>query len=202
MRKIAIFASGNGTNLENILRYVRKGKIRAEVSFCFSDNPKAKALKRARRLGFSTIMFTPKHFPSRKLYERELVRHLNREKVDYVILAGYMRILGKEFIRTFRNRILNIHPAILPSFKGTHAIKDAYDYGVKLTGVTVHFADCSVDGGPVILQEALTIRDGESLASVEKRIHQLEYRLYPEAINLLLKGKLSIRGRRVIQKQK
>ncbi|MDD5084670.1 MAG: phosphoribosylglycinamide formyltransferase [Candidatus Omnitrophica bacterium] len=200
MKRIAIFASGNGTNLENILKHVRRRRIRAEVAFCFSDNPKAGALRRARRLGFSTIMFTPGHFPSKKLYEHELTRHIKREKVDYIILAGYMRVLGKEFIRVSRNRILNIHPAILPSFKGTHAIKDAYDYGVKVTGVTVHFADDSVDGGPVISQEAVPIQSGESLPSLEKRIHQVEYRLYPKAINLLLNGKLKIKGRRVIHK--
>ena len=112
-----------------------------------------------------------------------------------------MRILGRNFVRGFRNRIVNIHPALLPAFKGTHGIESAYEYGAKLTGVTVHFVDERLDAGPIILQEAVTIKRAESIASLEERIHALEYELYPKAINLLVKNKLQIKGRRVIVKR-
>ena len=200
MKRISIFASGRGSNLEAVLKKVKKGEIRAKVPFCFSDKPGASAMKKAARLGFNTIEFSPKLFTTKDNYEQEIIKLLKKHKVDYIILAGYMRILGDGFVRKFKNRILNIHPAILPSFKGDQAIKDAYDYGVKITGVTVHFVTEDVDGGPVILQEAVMVRKTDTLASLETKIHRIEHKLYPQAINLVLKNRVRIKGRKVIIK--
>jgi len=195
---IAVLASGNGTNFEAIVRSAEKGKLRnARIKLLISDKEKSFVQKRAKKHKIKSVFVDPRIFSSRTLFDKEVVRILRKEKIGLVVLAGFMRILSPYFVKAFKNRILNIHPALLPSFKGESAIKEAYKYGVRVTGVTVHFVDNEVDHGPIILQKALNIRYGESLESLEKRIHIIEHKLYPEAIKLFIQGRLKVRGRRV-----
>jgi phosphoribosylglycinamide formyltransferase-1 len=194
---IAVFASGRGTNLSAIIRAVKKGKIKANLALVVSDNKRAGALKRARRAGIKALFVDYGKFPSKREYEEEIIRNLEQENIELIVLAGYMRIVGPELIEKYRNKILNIHPAILPSFKGTQAIEDAFNYGVKVTGVTVHFVDEEMDHGPIILQAAVKIQQNDTLETLEAKIHKVEHRLYPEAIKLFVEGRLKIEGRKV-----
>ncbi len=199
MKKIAVFASGNGTNLEAIIRHIRKGTLAAKLVLVVSDRKDAFALKRARKAGIPAVAVEPREFSSRQSYEEHLLGLLRKAGVGLVVLAGFMRILSPFFVNRYRNKILNIHPALLPAFKGVDAIGEAYRYGVKVTGVTVHFVDEKMDHGPIVAQEAVAIRDGESLASLEARIHRVEHEIYSEAIGKVLRGKVSLRGRRVVR---
>jgi phosphoribosylglycinamide formyltransferase-1 len=200
MKNIAVLASGNGTNLQAIIDNIKKGLLSVDLVLVVSDRRAAFALKRAEKAGIRAVFIDPKSFGSRQAYEEELVRVLGKARVDYVILAGFMRILGSYFVKKFRNKILNIHPALLPAFKGMGSIKEAARYGVKVTGVTVHFVDEKTDHGPIIAQEAVDIRDHESVEDLEARIHKVEHQLYSDAIRKVLSGKLVVRGRRVVSK--
>ena len=202
MKTIAILASGNGTNAENLVRAIQKRKIKARLAFIFSNRKDAQVLSRAKRLKVPYISFEAQDFKSREAYEKELMKLLKKDKVDVIVLAGYMLLLGDAFIRTYKNRIINIHPSLLPAFKGTHAIRDAYDYGVRVSGVTVHFVQPALDSGPIILQKEVPMIDGEAVRNFEKRIHQMEYELYPKALQLVLDGRCKLKGRRVIIKEK
>jgi phosphoribosylglycinamide formyltransferase-1 len=195
---IAVFASGKGTNFSAIIRAVKKGKIKANLALLISDNPHAGAIGRAKRAGVKVILVNREDFPSSGDFESKIIQHLRDEKIDLIVLAGFMRILGPDIIREYKDRILNIHPALLPSFKGALGIKDAWGYGVKVTGVTVHFVDGKTDHGPIILQEAVKIEEGDTLESLEAKIHKVEHRLYPEALKLVIDGKLRIDGRKVV----
>jgi len=194
---IAIFASGRGTNFAAIVRAKRKGIIKADLSLLVCDNPKAGVLSKAKRAGVKILLVERENFPCKKDFENKILQNLEKEKIDLIVLAGFMRILSPDFVRKHKGRIINIHPALLPSFKGTEAIKDAFDYGVKSTGVTVHFVDEQMDHGPIILQETVKIKEDDTLKSLEERIHKTEHRIYPQAIKLFLEGKLKIAGRKV-----
>ncbi|MCD6583630.1 MAG: phosphoribosylglycinamide formyltransferase [Candidatus Omnitrophica bacterium] len=195
---IAILASGRGSNFQAIVRAVKERKIReAKVKLLITDKEDAYVRIRAKRLGVKDIFVDPKKFKTRQDFDREIVKILNKERIELVVLAGFMRILTPYFVRKFKNRVLNIHPALLPAFKGTDVIQRAYNYGVKVTGVTIHFVDEKVDHGPIVMQKALEIKEGESLEELEERIHRLEHKMYPEVISLFIKGKLKIRGRHV-----
>ncbi|MCG2706697.1 MAG: phosphoribosylglycinamide formyltransferase [Candidatus Omnitrophica bacterium] len=194
---IAVFASGRGTNFGAIIRAVKRGKIKANLSLLVCDNPKAGAIGRARRAGIKVALVKREDFVGKKDFQTRITQHLAENNIDLIVLAGFMRLLTAEFVSTYHGRILNIHPALLPSFKGTEGIKDAFNYGVKVAGVTVHFVDEEMDHGPIILQEAVKIQENETLESLEKRIHKVEHRLYPEAIRLYVEGKLKLEGRRV-----
>jgi phosphoribosylglycinamide formyltransferase-1 len=139
----------------------------------------------------------PSEYSTREEYDSKIIELLEKEKVDLVVLAGYMFVLSPEFVSRFKNRILNIHPSLLPSFKGAHGIKDAFDYGVKVTGVTVHFADEGLDSGPIILQKALDIDQDESLEGLEEKIHKIEHKIYPLAVRYFCEDRLKIEGRKV-----
>ncbi len=193
----AVFASGNGTNLQAIINAIKKRAIQARLALVVSDNPKAYALERARRARIKSVVINPKDFFDRDSFDKAIVEYLKNEKIDFIVLAGFMRILSEFFIERYPRKILNIHPALLPAFKGAHAIKDAFDYGAKVTGVTVHFIDAKVDNGPIILQETLIIQKKDTLAVLESKIHKIEHRLYPRAINLLAQKRLKISGRKV-----
>ncbi len=147
------------------------------------DNPKAFALKRARKHEIPVFLFAPKRFKSREDYERILVSILKSEKVDLVVLAGFMRILTPYFIRTYKSRILNIHPSLLPNFKGAHAIRDAFQAGVSVTGVTVHLVTDKLDSGRIILQKKVRVSKKDSLKSLEEKIHRVEHQIYPPAVS-------------------
>lgn len=151
------------------------------------DNPKAYALKRAAKFDIPIVLLSPKHFKDRKDYEKIIVRILKLEKIDLVVLAGFMRILTPYFVGAYSNRIVNIHPSLLPAFKGAHAIRDAFEAGVKETGVTVHHVIPAVDAGKPILRRKVKISKSDTLASLEKKIHAVEHTLYPQAIRLALR---------------
>lgn len=185
--KLAVFCSGYGSNFQAILDAIRRGKLRAEAALMVCDNPGAYALKRAHRHGVPVVLLNPRLFPSREDYERVIIRILKNEGVDLVVLAGFMRILTPLIIRAFPKRILNIHPALLPAFKGAHAIRDAFEAGVKETGVTVHYVIPAVDSGPAVLQEKIRVSKRDTLKTLEARIHRVEHRLYPAAIKKILK---------------
>jgi phosphoribosylglycinamide formyltransferase-1 len=197
MKNIAVFASGRGTNFSAIIKAARKGIIKADLSLLVCDNAHAGAIARARRAGIKVALIKKEDLPRKRDFENKIIQHLEENKIDLIVLAGFMRLLSAEFVAKYKNRILNIHPALLPSFKGSQAIKDAFNYGTKVTGVTVHFVDEKTDHGPIILQEAVKIKQGDTLESLEKRIHKVEHRLYPQAIKLFLEGRLKIRGRKV-----
>ena len=186
MKNIAVFASGNGTNLQAIIDNIASGRLKARLVLVVSDKSSAFALKRAKKAGIKTLFVDPKKFDSKQAYEKFIRGHLKKNKVHLIVLAGFMRILSPFFIKKYRHKILNIHPALLPAFKGGCAIKDAFNYGAKVTGVTVHFVDEKVDHGPIILQEAVSVRERETLISLEDRIHQVEHRIYTEAIRKVL----------------
>lgn len=193
MKNICVFASGFGSNFQAIINAVKNKKIRkGKVTLLITDSKDCYARKRARKEGIEDLFVNPRDFNSKKQYEAELVKIIKSRKIDLIVLAGFMRILSPYFVGTFRNKILNIHPALLPSFRGAHGIKDAFKHGVKVTGVTIHFVDEKVDHGPVILQEAIPVKENETMDSLERRIHRIEHTLYPRAINLFLEGKLKV----------
>ncbi len=211
MKNVAVFASGRGTNFAAIIRATKLdpslkdgkvyplglGKIKANLSLLVCDNPKAVAIGRAKRAGIKVALLKREDFANKKDFENKIISHLEENKIDLIVLAGFMRLLSPDFVRKYKGRIINIHPALLPSFKGSEGIKDAFNYGVKVTGVTVHFVDEKMDHGPIILQAPVEIKENDTLDSLEKRIHKLEHRLYPQAIKLFLEGKLKIAGRKV-----
>ncbi len=194
---IAVLCSGQGTNLHAILNAIRAGRLRARIGLVIVDRPNAFALMRAKRAGVEALYVNPKAFPDRARFERHLIRLFAARDVQVVCLAGFMRILSPVFVRRFRQRMLNIHPALLPAFPGAHAVRDALAWGVRVTGVTVHLVDDAVDHGPIVLQEALPIRRHETPASLLARLHRLEHRLYPQAIQWLLEGRVRVKGRTV-----
>ena len=194
----AVFASGHGSNLQAIIHALHKGEIKANLSLVFSNNLKAFALERAKRAGIKTLVLNPDDYMNRQSFDREIIVHLKEEQIDFVVLAGYMLILSSFFIKKYHHKILNVHPSLLPSFKGTHAIKDAFIYGAKVTGVTIHFVDEKLDHGPVILQEAVRIKDTDTVEILEQKIHSVEHRLYPKAIDLFARGKVKVEGRKVV----
>lgn len=190
MRKtrLAVFASGSGSNYEAIAEACRDGRLDAEVVLLVCDKPGAKVLERAKRYGTESFAFTPKDYESRKAYETVLATMLDERGVDYVCLAGYMRIVGKVLLERYEQRIVNIHPSLLPSFKGAHAIQDAVEYGVKIFGATTHFVDETLDGGRIIDQGAI-VYEGNDIEELTNLIHAIEHKLYVKTINKLINKK-------------
>lgn len=196
-RNIAVFCSGRGTNLAAILQAIRRRRLRARVAVVVSDRPGAGALLKARRAGVAAQVLERTRFASRQAFEQALSRTVDRAGARLIVLAGFMRILSPWFVRRYAGRILNIHPSLLPAFPGAHGVREALRYGVKVTGVTIHFANEKVDGGPILLQEPLVIRPGELESQLLARLHRIEHRLYPRAIQLVLDGKVRVKGRNV-----
>jgi phosphoribosylglycinamide formyltransferase-1 len=194
---LAVFCSGSGTNFQAIIDAVKSGYIRANISVMVCDNPNAPALKRAEDNGIDTLLVRRKDFSSREDFDREILRNLSKKKIDLVVLAGFMRLFSNCFIEAYRDRIINIHPSLLPSFKGAHAVKDALDYGVKITGATAHFVTEDLDSGPIILQSPVEVKGDDTEESLLNRVHEREHKIYIEAIKLFIEGKLSIKGRKV-----
>jgi phosphoribosylglycinamide formyltransferase-1 len=196
-KRFAVFASGRGTNMENLIRYAKRGALKAELALVFSDRSEAPALRKAQKAGIETLCLPPRNFPDKQAFESQLLAILREKQIDFIVLAGYMRILGSGIIRAYPGKILNVHPALLPAFRGATGIKDAFEYGARVTGVTVHLVDEEVDHGPIVLQKAVPVSPRDTLASLEKKIHAAEYKIYPAAVRLLASGKLKIHGRRV-----
>lgn len=188
--KIGILVSGSGSNLQSIIDNIEQGKLTASISVVVSNIEEAFALERARRHNIPAIAINHRDFSTREDFEAELVAVLKSCQVDLVVLAGFMRVLSPYFIRSFPRRIINIHPALLPSFPGVHAQRQALDYGVKFTGCSVHFVDEGVDTGPIIIQAAVPVHDDDSESSLSERILREEHRILPEAINLYVSGSL------------
>lgn len=184
--RVAILASGNGSNFEALAHQFQAGLLPGELAFVFSDHHNAYVLERARRLNIKAYSFEVKEFANKAAYEKALLQLLQEQEIDLIVLAGYMRIIGQTLLSHYSNRILNIHPSLLPSFPGLHGIKDAYEYGVKVTGVTVHLVDDGVDTGPIIAQEPVMILPEDTLESLEEKIHQTEHRLYPKVLRDVL----------------
>lgn len=199
--RLAVLCSGQGSNLQAIINAIRARKLLARIVFVVSDNPQAKALQRARRFGIEARYLDPKSFPGRAEFEEALIGLLDGRGVEWVCLAGFMRILSPVFVRHYSGRILNIHPALLPAFPGAHAVADALSWGAKVTGVTVHFVDEHIDHGPIILQEAVPVMPKDNEARLLGRVHRVEHRLYPEAIRLVVSGRARVKGRKVIAKR-
>ena len=195
--RFAVLISGNGSNLQAIIDAVKKGDIPAELALVVSSNAKAYGLKRAEAAGIKTLVFRPKDYTNTQSVDRDMVITFKEEKIDFIVLAGYMRILTAFFIKKFPNKILNVHPALLPSFKGAHGIKDTFTYGCKVAGVSVHFVNAKVDNGPIIAQEAIKIKEDDTLETLEEKIHKIEHRIYPKAIALFAGGRLKVKARQV-----
>lgn len=186
MKRLAIFVSGNGTNMENLIRRAQAGKIPAECCLVICDNPEAAAIQKAENLGVTVRVVERKNFGSKAEFEEEIIWHLAENKIDWIALAGFMCILSPDFVKRYAGRIVNIHPALLPDFPGAHAIRDSFAAKVKETGVTVHFVDAGIDTGPIILQRKIPVDPKETLKSLEAKIHAVEYELYPEALRRVL----------------
>ncbi|RXG33456.1 phosphoribosylglycinamide formyltransferase [Methanohalophilus sp. WG1-DM] len=195
---IAVLISGRGSNLQSIIDNVESGYIpNANVSVVISDNKDAYGLKRAMNHGINAVFIDPAAYQSKEDLDSALLDVLARSSTDVLLLAGFMRILGSDVINAYSNRIMNIHPALLPSFKGLHAQKQALDYGVKITGCTVHFVDEGMDSGPIILQKSVPVLDSDTEESLSERILAQEHIIFPEAVKLFAEGRLYVKGRRV-----
>jgi phosphoribosylglycinamide formyltransferase-1 len=196
--RVGVLASGRGTNLQAIIDAIERGELRATLAAVVSDREGAAALERARRHGAPAVFLNPKDHGDRAAYDEALLRLLEAHGVELVCLAGFMRILGRAFVRSLAGRVMNIHPSLLPAFPGLAAQRQALDYGVKVAGATVHFVDEGVDTGPIIGQDAVPVLPDDTEDTLSARILEAEHRLYPRAIRLFAEGRLGIAGRRVI----
>ncbi|MFB1083191.1 phosphoribosylglycinamide formyltransferase [Jeotgalibacillus sp. JSM ZJ347] len=183
--KFAVFASGNGSNFEAIAQAVRDGRLKGSLVLLVTDKPGAFAVNRAKALGIDVCAVNPKDFPSKAEYETAILEMLHEKEVEWLVLAGYMRLIGPVLLHAYPKRIVNVHPSLLPAFPGKDALGQAIDSGMKVTGVTIHYVDKGMDTGPVIVQEPFKIPDGWEREEIEKVIHGIEHRLYPETLNQL-----------------
>ncbi len=197
MTNIAVLVSGRGSNLQAMIDSIEDGYLKARISVVVSDVGDAYALTRAKKHGIDAVFINPENFTSKELYEKEIVNVLKTHDAKLLLLAGYMRILGKTLLLSYRNRILNIHPALLPAFTGLHAQKQAFDHGVKVAGCTVHFVDETLDGGPIILQRCVEVKENDTLETLADRILEQEHKIYPEAVKLFIENRLRIEGKKV-----
>ena len=198
MKRIAVLLSGRGSNFEAIVDAVAAGKIPdAEIAVVISNREGAPGIEKARQRGLEAVVI-PSKGRQREEYDQEVVALLKEKQVELVCLAGFMRLLSPVFVREFRHRILNIHPALLPAFPGLEAQKQALEWGVKFSGCTVHFVDENLDAGPIVLQAVVPVRDDDTEETLAARILREEHRAYPEAIRIVLSGKFRIEGRRVL----
>ena len=184
-KQLAVFASGTGTNFDAIARACAEGVIDADVAVMVCDKPGAAVIEKAERYGVDTFVFSPKSYPSKAAFETEIVKVLDAKKIDLVCLAGYMRIVGDVLLGAYEGKIINIHPSLLPSFKGAHAVEDAVAYGVKVYGITIHWVNADLDGGKIIAQRAFDY-DGNDPAEVHRIGQKIEHHLYIETINKLI----------------
>ncbi len=198
--RLGVLASGSGSNLQAIIDSIKCGNLPCEIAVVISDKPDAYALKRAELHGIKTEGVQSKTFQNREAFDTELVRILKDHNVELVVLAGFMRVVTRVLINAFPMRIMNIHPALLPSFPGLHVQKKAIEYGAKFSGCTVHFVDEGVDTGPIIIQAVVPVYDNDTEETLSARILKEEHRIYPYAIKLFAEGRLEVRGRRVIVK--
>lgn len=195
--KLGILCSGRGTDLQSIIDAIGQGEVEAEIAIVLADKPEAFALARARQAGFKAECVDRRAYEGRQPFEAALIEELETAGVTLVVLAGFMRILTPFFVRHFAGRIMNIHPALLPSFPGVHAHRDVLAYGVKVSGCTVHFVDEGTDSGPIILQAAVPVLPGDTEETLGARVLEQEHIIYPRAIQLYCEGRLKVEGRHV-----
>jgi phosphoribosylglycinamide formyltransferase 1 len=188
MKKIAVFASGSGSNFQALVDAVHAGTLQAELALLVCDKPEAKVIERAKQEGIPTFVFSAKSYSSKKEYEEDILAQLQKLEIKWLILAGYMRLIGETLLQAYEGKIVNIHPSLLPAFPGLDAIGQAFQEKVKITGVTVHFVDEGMDTGPIIAQEAVVIEENDTYESLQKKIQKVEHSLYPKTIEALLVG--------------
>ena len=195
--RLGILCSGRGTDLQSIIDAIDDGKLNAQVAVVLTDKPNVMALERAQKAGIKNICIDRKNFDNKSDFEAALLNELKTAEVDLVVLAGFMRILSPSFVHEYKNRIMNIHPSLLPSFPGAHAHRDVLAYGVKVSGCTVHFVDEGTDSGPIIMQAAVEVKDDDTEETLSARILEQEHIIYPKAIQLYVENRLKIVGRKV-----
>ena len=201
IRKLGVLISGRGSNLQAIIDAIADRKLNAELSVVISNNPEAAGLLRAKKAGVEMVVLDHRdksRFPTRDDYDRELARELKSRGVRLVCLAGFMRLLTQTFLNDFPDAVVNIHPSLLPAFPGTNAQYQAWEHGVKWTGATVHLVTAELDGGPIVLQETVPVKDGDDVETLAARILEREHHLYPMAIQMLLNGGWRVEGRRFL----
>ena len=199
-KKVAVFASGSGSNFEAIVKAAEADpNCPYEAALLICDKPSAFALERAKRHNVPAKVFRPKAYESREAYEEDIVRELRERSIDFIVLAGYMRLITSVLLSAYENRILNIHPSLLPAFPGLHAVEQALEYGAKVAGVTVHLVDGGMDTGPIIAQEAIPVLTDDTPKTLYPRIQQIEHRLYPAVVKAFAEGRIlaETNGRKV-----
>lgn len=194
---LGVLASGRGSDLQSIIDAIENGQLKTKIGVVISDKPNAMALERANKAGIPAVCVDRKQYSDKESFEQELIKQLHKYNVGLVVLAGFMRILSPLFVREFKNSILNIHPSLLPSFKGAHAHRDVLAYGAKVSGCTIHFVDEGMDSGPIIMQKAVPVLDDDTEDTLAARVLIEEHILYPKVIELYLAGKIHVNGRHV-----
>jgi phosphoribosylglycinamide formyltransferase-1 len=194
---IAVLVSGRGSNLQAMIDSIENGYLKARISVVISDIENAYALLRAKKHGIEAVFVDPEKYSSKEFYEKQVLAVLKKHNAELILLAGYMKILGKTLLLAYKDRILNIHPALLPVFSGLHAQKQAFEHGVKVAGCTVHFVDETLDGGAIILQRCVEVKEDDTDETLADRILEQEHKIYPEAVKLFVENRLRIEGRKV-----
>lgn len=195
---IGVLVSGSGSNLQSIIDHIEAGTLDAEIKVVLSNTPDAYALERCRKHRIPSVVIDHRQFDCRESFDRKMVATLESSGVELVVMAGFMRILSPEFFRAFPRRVVNIHPALLPAFPGTHVQRKAVEYGVRFAGCTVHFADEGVDTGPIIIQAVVPVYEDDTPETLSERILKEEHKIYPQAIQFYAEGRIVIEGRRVL----
>jgi phosphoribosylglycinamide formyltransferase (EC 2.1.2.2) len=198
--KVGVLVSGRGSNLQALINAYSEGKIKGEIALVISDNPQAYAIERCKRHGIECAVVERREFESKLEFERRMVELLREKGVELVVLAGFMRVLSGEFLKAFPMRVINIHPSLIPAFQGLHAQRQALEYGVKLTGCTVHFVSEELDNGPVIVQACVPVLPQDTEESLSQRILELEHKILPQAVKWISEGRVEVEGRRVLVK--
>jgi phosphoribosylglycinamide formyltransferase-1 len=198
-RRLGVLISGRGSNLQSIIDAISQGRLDAQIAIVVSNRDDAAGLQRASAAGIETMCLQPRDYPGRDAYDRALAGALGTRGVNLVCLAGFMRLVGPPLLAAFPNRILNIHPSLLPAFPGLEAQRQALEYGVRCSGATVHLVTSELDGGPIVLQAAVRVLEGDTVETLSTRILVEEHRIYPEAIQMILDGGWSVKGRRFVR---
>ncbi|HZG72203.1 MAG TPA: phosphoribosylglycinamide formyltransferase [Chondromyces sp.] len=185
-KRIAVFASGSGSNFQALAEAVKTNTLPADIALLVCDNPQAFAVQRAEKLEIPVFSFYPKEYPSKQAFETEVVNRLKEANVDFIVLAGYMRLIGPTLLAAFPNKIVNIHPSLLPAFPGKNAVGQAIEAGVKITGVTIHFVDEGMDTGPIIEQDSVRVTPVDTIDTLQAKIQRVEHELYPKVIARIL----------------